>query len=87
MTFATLHEAMTTLVLAGMLIGGSALTLALAAWVIHMGRRNNGRVHPARIAIAGVLVFSGVPGLFSGALLLLAGLVVAKCPEARDCLF
>jgi hypothetical protein len=46
MTFATLHEAMTTLVLAGMLLGGSALTVALAAWIIHTGRRR-GRVHPA----------------------------------------
>jgi hypothetical protein len=86
MLIATLHEAMTTLVLAGMLLGGSALTVALAAGIIHAGRRR-GRVHPARIVIAGVLVFSSVPGWFSGGLLLLAALVVAKCPEARDCLF
>ena len=86
MTFATLHEATTTLVLAGMLLGGSALTTAFAAWIIHMGRRR-GRVHPARIVIAGVLVFSSVPGWFSGALLLIAAVVAARCPEARDCLF
>jgi hypothetical protein len=86
MTFATLQEASTTLILAGMLIGGSVLTLALAAWIIHMGRRT-GRVHPVRVVIAGLLVVSSLPSLFSGALVLLAGLVAARCPEARDCLF
>jgi hypothetical protein len=86
MTFATLHEALPTLALAGMLIGGSALTIACAAWIIQVGRRR-GRLHPARIVIASVLVFSSLPSLLSGGLVLLAAVVVAKCPEARECLF
>ena len=52
MTFATLHEALPTLALAGMLIGGSALTVALPPG--YPRRSSPGRVHPARIVIASV---------------------------------
>lgn len=87
MIFATMHDAVPLLGIAGLLLAGAGLAVGLAVWIVRTGIRNR-RPLTARIVTATVLVVASVPGWGYGGLLALIGIAAAGCPpDAYECPF